>query len=131
MCYAELKRWDTADFPAGQKAPDDSNDFELLILAEIGPSDRAGADWFDVWVMTPTWIMKQLDNQRLFWGRNCHIVARWDLDAILGSIRDLRAAAFGPDWKMTAAYLSRFGMWEYEQFRLGPDLDGEMPQGND
>jgi hypothetical protein len=54
MRYAELKGWDTADLPVGQEAPDDSNDFELLILAEIGPPNQEGADWFDFWVMTPT-----------------------------------------------------------------------------
>jgi hypothetical protein len=125
---AELRTWDTGDFPPGRNAPEDPEDFEVLIQAAIAPPDQPGGEWFDFLVCTPAWLAKEAVAESYLWGRHRIIVPRWDLNLVLGAIQDLCASAPGPDWATTSAYLSRFGMWEYERFRHAPMR--EAPSGS-
>jgi hypothetical protein len=47
MTYAELRSWGSGDFPAERPRPDDETDFEVLVLALVGPPDQPGGEWFD------------------------------------------------------------------------------------
>lgn len=68
-------------------------------------------------VCTPRWLAERAAPGRYAWGRHLLIVSRWDAEVALAAVRELCALAPGPAWAETAAFLSRFGMWEYEAFR--------------
>jgi hypothetical protein len=126
---AEIKTWEFVDLDAsGRSSPDDPSDFYELLLVGIAPEDSQGLEWFDFIVCTPTAISRIVrEAPGYVFGRFMLILNEWDTDLVVAAVRDLCDSAPDGDWELVSDFLSRFGMYEYERFRRGPDAARLMP----
>lgn len=96
--------------------PLDNESFSFAITISVGPKGEVGAEYFDVDVCTPKWLMNnQYDD--VIWGKGKLIVFRYDMKMILGRIRAMFNGCRGEDWNEIAIKLSRIGQWEFENYR--------------
>ncbi len=99
--------------------PADPDVFSILVQAMIGPdSDEDSSESFDIVVCTPRWLDQRLnDSDELFDGRHYLFCKRFSYDAVWKYIDQKCRTCAGPDWPSVAAQLSRFGKWEFEDYR--------------
>ena len=95
-------------------APPDPENFCILLQAMIGPEDGKGEESFDFLLCTPKWLMDDLGAKAHLWGRHYLLVPRYDFASILKAVTTLCSDVEAPDWKSTAAIISRYGKWEFE-----------------
>ena len=97
--------------------PIDPTRFGLLVQAMVGPEDMPGEESFDFIVCTPGWLAERLREQDYVTARHHIIFARYDYPVLRSVIRGYCEEATGPDWRSVAARLSRYGKWEFEDYR--------------
>jgi hypothetical protein len=96
--------------------PEDPGCFQMLIQAMIGPEDGPGEESFDFIVCTPRWLGGVLAKQDCEFGRHYLVVRGFEIGLIKRALADLCARAVGRDWASVAAFLSRYGKWEFEDY---------------
>lgn len=117
MTRAALRSLHSPDAPdLGTYAPADPSRFAILVQALIGPEGEPGEESFDFVVCTPSWLAAQLEHRPYVPGRHHLFVSRYDVGLIERAVRELCAAASAPDWESVAAYLGRYGKWEFEDY---------------
>jgi hypothetical protein len=117
---AELKDLDTADSPDGDLAsfsPEDGEHFALTVTASIGPAGERGAELFDFRVCSPSWLAAGKLQKGFAFQRHTLLVERWDAELVERAIADLCLRTEGESWDEVAMKLSRYGHWEFEDYR--------------
>ena len=117
---AKLKGLDATDTPDGGLAsfrPEDAENFVLWITATIGPADGPGEEQFQFRVCTPSWLAAEPLQKGFAFQRHTLLLERWDPDLVERAIGDLCAHTEGADWSEVGGALSRFGLWEFEDYR--------------
>jgi hypothetical protein len=117
---AELKALDTADTPDGDVSsfqPSDETDFSLAVTASIGPAGEPGAELFQFTVCSPNALAQRALPKGFAFQRHTLVIERWDPALIKRAIGDLSLRTEGADWNEVATKLSRFGRWEFEDYR--------------
>lgn len=106
------------DWTAGGQ-PADANNFSVLLQIMVGVEGEKGADTFDMLVVTPLWLMDELQRKQgePIDGRHTIIVQKWDRRVIEGNIRRTFEGIEGKAWEDIAVVLSRFGRWEFEDYK--------------
>ncbi len=100
------------------EAPDDPEHFAAEVTAYIGPAGGRGAELFEFHVCTPRWLAEQASMPKGFAFLRHHLlVGRWDAGLVERAIRDLCLRTEGEDWQEVATKLSRYGYWEFEDYR--------------
>jgi hypothetical protein len=99
--------------------PEDGDNFALLVTAFVGPSDAPGEEMFDFVVCTPRWLAEHPPEKGFWFLRNHLLLTRWDYEVLERAVRDLCAHAVGDTWEEVAMKLSRYGHWEFEDYRDG------------
>ncbi len=103
--------------------PPIADDFGILVLAEIGPSDDdRGGDGFYVTVCSAKWLARTSleENPKGFeFVRHRLVIDHWDADLIHRAIRDLCVRTSGASWSEVATKLSRYLAWEFEDYTPG------------
>jgi hypothetical protein len=99
------------------RAPDDPNRFCILVQAMIGPEGGRGEESFDFTVCTPGQLNQSVREGNYVFGRHYLIVAHYDYNVILDAIRSLCRDITGTNWKEVGERLSRYGKWEFEDYR--------------
>lgn len=97
--------------------PADADNFGILVQAMIGPAGEDGEESFDIMVCTPSWLTSKLAEEGWVWGRHHLFVPRYDYVAINSAIQALCDAAEGESWDHVAAFLARYGQWEFEDYQ--------------
>jgi len=83
----------------------------------VGPSDKDGAESFDILVCTPSWLQSELATNKVLSGRGTIIVSEYDYDEIVRYLEKEIALCHDNDWSKAALKLSRIGFWEYEDYQ--------------
>jgi hypothetical protein len=111
---------DTADADGGDLRafrPEDAERFTLGVTASIGPAGEEGAEQFQFTVCSPSWLVGQELPKGFAFQRDTLLVERWDPDLVERAIGDLCRRTEGETWTEVATKLSRFGYWEFEDYR--------------
>src|SRR4051812_21882126 len=107
---------DVADLPAF--APE-SAEFGFLLQLMIGPEDGDGEESFDLVVCTPGWLAQRLVDRPLL-GRGYLFVQEYRFQALESYLRRLVEQVEGTSWGEVAGKLSRFALWEFEDYQEAP-----------
>jgi hypothetical protein len=115
--HAELRRLHSPDIDDLEEyKPADSDCFGFLLQVMIGPAGGEGEESFDVLVCTPEWL-KRTSTKEFILGRHHLIVFRYDYKSLVSYIAPYAEECSGKTWQEVAQQLSRFGKWEFEDYR--------------
>ncbi len=117
---AALKGLDTGDAEGGDPRafrPDDGTCFMLEVTASIGPAGQEGAELFQFIVCSPSWLVTEPLPKGFEFHRHTLLLERWDPKLVERAIGDLCRRTEGENWDEVALKLSRFGYWEFEEYR--------------
>ena len=116
---AELRSLQSLEAPDGLDAwrPDDPSEFAILVEATIGPAGDKGGEIFGFTVCTPGWVAAHPGAKGFELMHGYVVVPRWDLAVLRRAISDLCRNSEGASWTEVATRLSRFGSWEFEDYR--------------
>jgi hypothetical protein len=118
MIKAQLRELHSPDLEELDKnSPADPKKFGLLVQALVGPEGAEGEESFDFMVCTPAWLAEELGDSGYILGRHYLFVAKYDYAQLKKIIEGLCSQANGEDWAAAAAFLSRYGAWEYEDYQ--------------
>jgi hypothetical protein len=99
---AELRSLDSADAPEG--------------LESFRPGEP-GADLFYFHVCSPRWIETNPPPKGFEFMHGFLVLTRWDHKVVVRAIKDLCLRTEGADWQEVAMKLSRYGNWEFADYR--------------
>lgn len=117
---AELRSLHSPDAPPGLDSFQPSNPahFSLLVQALVGPEGSEGEESFDFIVMSGSALAAELaDGDGYVFLRHRLLLPMWDAELAKRAISDLVRRTEGKDWKEIATKLSRYGHWEFEDYR--------------
>jgi hypothetical protein len=97
--------------------PEDGENFGLPVTAFVGPNNRGGEEMFDFFVCSARWLAEHPPEKGFWFLRNYLLLTRWDHGVLDRALRDLCARAEGETWNEVATKLSRYGRWEFEDYR--------------
>lgn len=83
----------------------------------IGPRGGEGEESFDFIVCTPTWLSEKIPSSSYEFGRHYLIIRQYNYAVIFDAITKLCAGNHGSTWHEAAQRLSRFGAWEFEDYK--------------
>lgn len=105
------------DCDIAEYGPQDSNVFGISLRLMIGPEVEAGSESFDIFVCTPDWLSRNMNEMEALWGRHMLIVKRYDYQLFRQTIEGYISDCQGNNWLEIAQKLSRIGAWEFEDYR--------------
>ena len=110
--------WST-DLPNGPPGlPKTPRNCIILLSVDIGLKNESEEDTFDFTVITEEYINNYLkENNGIFFGRGLIIVEEFDWELIERRISKLISGITGDDWKDIAVQISRYGYWEFEDYK--------------
>jgi hypothetical protein len=103
--------------PLDTAQPDDPEHFGILIEVHVGPKGDIGAEYFGVNVCTPSWLASRVTNGEYLFPRHYLIVKRFDYETIRYALLKQFSGVMAASWKDVAERLSRWGAWEFEDYR--------------
>lgn len=95
---------------------EDPEEFSALIQADIGPEGAEGSESFDFLVSTPHWLVRELSQREVIFGRHRLVIASYSYDTIWHALDLLCQSTWGRDWNEVATKLGRYGLWEFEDY---------------
>jgi hypothetical protein len=116
LARAEIRWLLTPDIEPESYVPEDPERFVFLVQMIAGPAGEAGEESFQFEVCSPGWLREQARSGPVS-GRHYVIVDRFDWPALRAYFDDLVAGCTGADWSEVTAKLSRYGLWEFEDYR--------------
>jgi hypothetical protein len=116
---AALRRLHSPDAdPLVEFAPDDPESFSISVQALVGPEDGEGEESFDFTITTAPWLAEQPAPEKGFeFLHGVLLLSRWDYDTAVRAISDLCRNTDGETWNDVATSLSRYGHWEFADYR--------------
>jgi immunity protein 8 of polymorphic toxin system len=116
---AVLRRLHSPDAdPLCEFAPDDPESFAIFVQALVGPDGGEGEDSFGFTVCTAAWLATQPPPPKGFeFIRSTLLMRRWDYELLFRALTDLCRNTSGDTWDEIATSLSRYGSWEFEDYR--------------
>lgn len=97
--------------------PDDSERFQIAITAFVGPAGGGGEEMFNFTVCTAAWLLDNPPPKGFEFMRSTILVSHWDYATLKRALGDLCMHIEGGDWRAVALRLSRYGHWEYEDYK--------------
>lgn len=116
---AELKEIHSLELECtlAEYVPEQYDYFELTINAQIGPVGQPSSDSFEIRVCTPKWLQARCDAGEIISGRHTLIVGEFNFPQIRDYLSALCRRCSGKDWTETAQKLSRYALWEFEDYQ--------------
>lgn len=117
---AALRRLHSPDSPEGIEhyAPADPSDFSILVQALVGPAGSEGEESFNFLVMSPAALAREITSRDGYaFLRHRLVLNEWNRVTVEQAISDLVRRTEGADWHEIGVKLSRFGAWEFEDYR--------------
>lgn len=107
--------------------PEIPDNFEVSMSLDIGSEDEIGADIFQVTFCTPKWLEENCGELEIFIPRFNLIVQKYDYPAFLKKLNEICKMCEGKDWNECGLKLSRYFMWEFEDYEeWGKDPKGML-----
>lgn len=97
--------------------PRESDDFCFLMQVMVGPKDEEGEESFDFIVCTPTWLLNHHKIEDVILGKSYILVFQFNFERIMMTLEKLVGSFSGNTWTEIAEKISRFGKWEFEDYR--------------
>lgn len=98
-------------------SPPEQDNFVFLLQLLIGPNNAEGMESFQVTVCTPKWLSTNHTQSEIIIGRHYLIVFEYDYHRLMSRINSIVAECTGDNWQEIALKLSRFAMWEFEDYQ--------------
>jgi hypothetical protein len=98
------------------------DDFALQVRLIVGPLDSPGDESFDVTVCTPVWIARWISEFGPLDGRHHLVVLEWNAKQIRTLLTNEFESQEADDWATLGEKLSRFGRWEFEDYRANNQI---------
>jgi Immunity protein 8 len=116
---AALRRLHAPDAdPLAEFAPDDPESFSIHVQALVGPEDGEGEESFGFTITTAPRLAEQPAPEKGFaFLQGVVLLSRWDYDTVVRAISNLCRNTEGETWEEVATSLSRFGHWEFADYR--------------
>jgi hypothetical protein len=116
---ANLRRLLCTDVPDLEAwRPEDAECFGIAVTAFVGPADGDGEESFDFTVCTARWLERNPPPPKNFQFLHGTVLMKsWDYSVLARALGDLCLHAEGADWAEVATRLSRFGHWEFADYR--------------
>ncbi len=116
---AELKELYFVDVecPLEEFQPEPFDCFELTLRAMFGPVGEEASESFQVQVCTPKWLQGRCDSGDVVHGRHTLIVGEFNVTQLRAHLEALGRRCSGDNWLEVAQKLSRYGLWEFEDYR--------------
>jgi hypothetical protein len=109
---------DVAGLDLAEWRPEDGEYFSVLVGAFIGPDGPPhGEELFGFAVCTASWLAAHPPPKGFEFLRSTIRMAFWDYALVERAISDLCLHTEGETWAEIAEKLSRFGRWEFEDYR--------------
>jgi hypothetical protein len=117
MIVPQIRYFTSADTPDLRTfVPEDPDRFSIAVDMMIGPSGAEGEEQFEIQIATPRWLEEQYRSAGLVVGRHLLIVFDDDWSRIEAHLQRLVSACQGDDWTQVAEKISRFALWEFEDY---------------
>jgi hypothetical protein len=100
--------------------PEQVDYFALTLRAMFGPVGEDASESFQIQVCTPKWLHARCDGGEIVIGRHTLIVGEFSFIQIHDYLRALGRRCSGSNWAEIAQKLSRYGLWEFEDYRPAP-----------
>jgi hypothetical protein len=94
----------------------EGEDFEIGLLAEIGPKGEEGAELFYLTALSPS-IVGNLAKDGPRFLRHFLVMKSFDESTAKDAVERLCRRTNGPDWKSVAEKLARYMAWEFEDYQ--------------
>ena len=119
MIQAELKSLYSTDIPDDihKYSPDDPDRFGIMIGAFIGPLGGGSEELFYFFVCTPTWLETVIHDDMHIFGKSYLFITTYSYNVIWNAINKLCTSTSGNTWEDVGIKLSRYGDWEFENYR--------------
>src|SRR5687768_16133283 len=112
---------DVPDYDLSRYAPAENEPFYILVQAAIGPSDEIGEEMFSFLVCNPQGLAARGLELGYLFARHHLIMKKYDYVLLKSAIEKLCNSIIEPDWNTVAQKLSRYGLWEFEDYQP-PDV---------
>lgn len=107
-----LKGIDIIEIQDGLKGP------KLRGTAYIAEEDDIGSDCFHFMVLTPEYVMRSLNEDKILNGRATFIIQNLDLDLLEKEIKVILKDCVRPTWEEAAKAINRHLNWEYDNMQF-------------
>lgn len=97
--------------------PDPPDSFNISISLDIGILNEPGEEIFQVSILTPKWLLANYKSDQVFIPRHSLIVLQYDYWQIVREINNICKICSGGDWNECASKLSRYFLWEFEDYK--------------
>ncbi|MFB7817172.1 Imm8 family immunity protein [Paenibacillus chitinolyticus] len=97
--------------------PQSDDDFVVPAIADIGPKDVDGVDYFYFRIMTPKKMLSILNEDKIMDGRATFIVNEFNLDLVEKEINKILEDCIRPTWDEVAKAINRYLNWEYDNIQ--------------
>jgi hypothetical protein len=114
--HAELRFLASPEFDVEVGHPSDLRTFCVLVEVGIGMRAEVGEDVFRLYICTPSWLQQQLHGVGTEWGNYHLFVTHWDYKSVHAALSALVASISGQDWTSIAAKLSKWLLWEFDDY---------------
>ena len=114
---AELRALTTAEHDPLDSVRPESDVFCISLRALVGPAGLPGEESFDFSVCSPGWLEAELETRAIVAGRLLLIARDYNPRCIEEYVRNRIVQASGDDWPAVASKLSRWSLWEFEDYR--------------
>lgn len=105
------------DGPLDKYYPEEHDNFSVLLYAELGPVGEVSSEMFYFTVCTPRWLDAACTDGSVIIGMHLLIVNSFNFAMIYSTISRVCSQHDGRDWEEVAKKLSRYGRWEFEDYR--------------
>lgn len=103
------------------ETPMDKENFNISLVLDVGVVGMNGADQFYCSVMSPSALVKELEERTIMSGRGLLIIDEFDLDIITLKINEVINSFSGEEWEDVVMCINKHFPWEYDGFI--PDMD--------
>nr|WP_264086351.1 immunity 8 family protein [Amycolatopsis lexingtonensis] len=107
----------TPDIDPESYVPEDPECFMFLVQLIAGPAGEPGEESFCFEVCSAGWLRARARQEGPITGRHHVVVDRFDWPALVAYFDGLVTGCGGADWHEVTAKLSRYGLWEFEDYR--------------
>ena len=119
---AELKELYSLDVECSLEefVPEKPDYFELTLRAMFGPVSEDASESFQIQVCTPKWLEARCNGGEIVNGRHTLIVGEFNFTQVRDYLEALGRRCSGSNWLEVSEKLSRYGLWEFEDYRAAP-----------
>jgi hypothetical protein len=96
---------------------DDPTDAAQWVRVIAGPDNGPGEESFDLFVCTPRWLQKKVQDDGPVIGIHHVIAGRWVADQVEAFVRSMIESEIAEDWAHLGDRIGRLAHWEFDSYR--------------